>query len=83
MKDRNVVVSLELFNVCILLHISLNPPCAVYSFWLVASRTVVWETEGHVLTLCIIDTDISATINTEPAPYKIYNFQINVWKGNW
>jgi len=24
MKDRNVGVSLELFNVCILLHISLN-----------------------------------------------------------
>jgi hypothetical protein len=31
-KDRNVGVSLELFKVCILLHISLNLPCAVYSF---------------------------------------------------
>jgi len=31
-KDRNVGVSLELFNLCILLHMSLNPPCAIYSF---------------------------------------------------
>ena len=40
-KDRNVEVSLELFNVCILLNISLNPRCAVYSVCLVDSKPVV------------------------------------------
>jgi hypothetical protein len=44
-KFRNVGVSSEIFNVCILLNISLNPRCVVHSFCLMDSRSIVWESD--------------------------------------